>query len=252
MEKKIKITYTTYNDTGRDNYVSTRMVSLEESLRTVALSVINESIGKTNHNWLEEACDDQPIVFYLEGSKDPLQGFGIDYAINKDGSIQFLNGLAPTQHNWTLTEIYELRDNGYIEGDKSGIAIATPEGLGGSYEVAQIMDTIIFIGGAYGGIAAITSAMGIIRAKYSTLIKRWTYMDLRSLYQIRQLLDKKSVWSTDEVKKRLSVNEEFAIKILTKLGYEMSGDRWHLGQSQKSLAIRSKWLAKEKEIEKKQ
>lgn len=254
MERKlkIKVTYLTYDDTGRDQYVATCMVSPDESLRSVALSVINKSMGKTKHNWLKETRDDQSIVFYLEGSdKDPMQGFGIGYGINKDGSIQFLNNYAPLHHNWTLSEIYELRDSEYIEGDKKGIIVATPDGLGaGGAEIALVLQAIIYISGVYGGLGAIGKILGFVRNK--ALLMKWEAMDLRGLHQIRHLLDAKSIWTTDEVKKRLSVSEQFAVNILSKLGYEISGNNWSLGQSQKSLAIRSQWLTKEKEIEERQ
>lgn len=250
MQRKIRITYITYDDKGRDQYTSARTVSLDEPLRAVALSVINESIGKTKHNWIEETHDDQPIVFYLnQSNKDPLQGFGIKYGINPDGSLQFLNEYAPLQHEWTLAEIYELRDNGYIKGSDD-LIIATPEGLGaGGFEIAQILEAIIYIGGVYGGFESIVKAVGYFKNK--SLIIKWRKMDLRGLRQIRALLDEKSVWTTNEVKKRLSVSEQFATKILSKLGYELADNSWHLGQSQKSLAVRNKWLEKEQEIEKK-
>lgn len=248
MQQKIKITYVTYDDKGTDRYISTRTVNSGTPLRRVAISVINESIGKTRHNWLTETYDDQPIVFYLNHSdNDPLQDFGIKYGINSDGSLQFLNEYAPLHHNWSLDEIYELRDSGYIKG-KNDLIIATPEGLGaGAFEVSRVLAALIYIGGIYDGLAAVGAVIGLV--KHRAQIKKWRKMDLRGLRQIRALLDEKSVWTTSEIKKRLSVNEELATKILTKLGYELAGNSWRLGQSQKSLTIRSKWLAKENEIE---
>lgn len=241
----------TYDDQGNDKYVVNRSINLDEPLRALALSVINESIGKTQHNWLEQTDDDQPIVFYLDQSgKDPLQGFGIEYGINQDGTLQFLNDYAPLQHNWTLTEIYELRDCGYIKGNDN-LIIATPEGLGSSgFEIARIIDALIYIGGVYAGFEVIGKTISYINNH--TLIKKWKRMDLRGLHQIRSLIDEKSVWTIDEVKKRLAVNEQLATSILTKLGYEQSGDSWHLAQTKESLDIRGKWLAKEKEIEARQ
>lgn len=250
MHQKIRITYLTYDDEGSDQYTSTRTIGLDEPLRAVALSVINESLGKTKHNWVEETHDDQPIVLYLDQSnKNPLQGFGIKYGINSDDSLQFLNEYAPLRHEWTLAEIYELRDNGYIKGSND-LIIATPGGLGaGGFELAQILEVINYIGGIYGGFESIAKVVGYIKNR--ALIIKWKKMDLRELEQIRALLDEKSVWTTNELKKRLSVNEQFATKILFKLGYELSSNSWRLGQSQQSLANRSKWLAKEQEIEKK-
>lgn len=250
MRRKIGITYVTYDDKGTDQYISNRTVSLDEPLRAIALSVINESIGKTKHNWPKETHDDQPIVFYLDQSgKDPLQGFGIKYGVNPDGSLQFLNEYAPLRHEWTLAEIYELRDNGYIKGNDN-LIIATPEGLGaGGFEIAQILEAIIYIGGVYGGFESMVKVVNYVRNR--ALIIKWRKMDLRGLRPIRTLLDEKSVWTTSEIRKRLSVNEQFAAKILSKLGYELSGNDWRLGQSQKSLDIRSQWLAKEQEIENK-
>lgn len=251
MKRKIKITYVTYDDKGRGQYVSIRTISLDEPLREVALSVISESIGKTKHNWVEQTHDDQPIVFYLDQSdKDPLQGFGIKYGVNQDGTLQFLNDFAPLQHDWTLGEIYELRDSGYIKGNDN-LIIATPEGLGaGGFEIARILEALIYVGGVYGGFEAIGKIVSLI--KDHALIKKWKHMDLRGLHQIRTLVDEKSIWTTAEIKKRLTVSEQLATKILTKLGYELSGEDWHLGQTEESLAIRRKWLAKEKEIEAKQ
>lgn len=251
MRRKIKITYATYDDKGTDQYISNRTVSLDEPLRAIALSVINESIGKTKHNWLEETHDDQPIVLYLDNSgKDPLQGFGIQYGINLDGTLQFLNNYAPLQHEWTLAEIYELRDSGYINGNDN-LLIATPEGLGSDgFEIARIIDMLIYIGGVYAGFEVIAKLICYIKNR--TLIKKWKHMDLRGLHQIRSLMDEKSVWTTDEVKKRLAVSEQLATSILTKLGYQLSGDNWHLAHTKESLDIRNKWLVKEKEIEARQ
>lgn len=248
MQRKIKITYVTFDDNGSDHYVTTRKIRLDEPLRAIALSVIRESLGKTKRNWVEETYDDLPVVFYLDKSnEDPLQGFGIEYGINPDGSLQFLNEYAPLRHEWTLAEIYELRNSGYTKGSDD-LIIATPEGLGAdSFQIAQILEAIIYIGGLYGGFESIAKVVNYIKNR--ALLAKWSTMDLRGLKQIRAFLDEKSIWTTSEVGKRLAVSEQFAIKILSKLGYELSGDSWRLGQSQESLVIRSKWLAKEQEIE---
>ncbi|QQS17404.1 hypothetical protein IPL44_03860 [Candidatus Saccharibacteria bacterium] len=249
MKKDITISYHTYDHNGRDTYSVRRTVDANSGLRESATSVIQESLGKTKYNWLTEVYKDQQIIFFLNNSgHDIYQNFGIQYGINKDGSLKFLTDYSPLRYNWTLSELEELRENGYIDGDLDHITIATPEGLGATGGILpQVLDALIYIGGVYGGIQAIKSPIKAIHGK--VVAKKWSKNNLKSLSQIRELLDMKSIWQTSEVKKRLGVKEDLAIRILTKLGYELTGDKWKLGQSDESLALRSAWLAKEVEIE---
>lgn len=249
MKETLTITYRTYDHKGRDKYSTSRAVDIGQGLREIALSVINEAIGKTKYNWLSETHEDQPIIFFLQDSgHDIYQEFGIRYGINKDGTLRFLSDFAPLHYNWSLAEIKELQEDGYIKGDTSHIVIATPQGLGASGGLMpQVFEALIYIGGIHGGVQALKSPMIAIHSW--AVARRWNKNGLKSLNQIRKLLDEKSVWKTGEVKKRLGVNEEFVNKILTKLGYELSGNAWKLGQSSDALELRNQWLAKETEIE---
>lgn len=224
------------------------LVANQESVREYALLTIQESFNSVSDNLLNGCIsNNQPIVISLDDSVCRA----IQYDIGPDGAILFLSDLDPLNHDWTFGAIFELADFGYLKGNKYVFRISTPGEFGG--------------GGFTGSIKLIYKFLQLLIAlnDVSTFIcKIYRYINLklisRELYnrglryprQLREFFDLKSVWMTDEIKKRLPINSDLVYLIMSNLGYEQIDDKWKLATTEDSAKKRQNWLKIEKEIEK--
>jgi len=264
MEKyTVGVAYDYYSDSGdvgnptvsRGRYTAERSVRPTDSVRNTTLSVIREAIGKGIVVWPESVDEDSPVQIYLESDqiRDAKSGydysrFGIRYGIAKDGSIIILDGYSPLRHDWTFAELEEMVSCKYLDGNPRRLVVGIPEGLGGDGVPAA--DWVGFI-------ADMAALLGLSRAGIRWL---WRLVRLRSIrktvrswqaggieypHQLREFTDTKGVWELAEFKKRLKLDDEWAIFLLTSLGYEPTGNNWKLTHSKSSIKLRKAWLRNE-------
>ena len=77
--------------------------------------------------------------------------------------------------------------------------------------------------------------------------------ELGAIYpaQLREFIDVKAEWTLSEVKTRLKLNEEQAIKLLDALGLEPINNSWRLTQTKNSINKRKRWIVNEKKSKEK-
>ncbi len=187
-------------------------------------------------------------------SKGGHSTFGIKYGLNIDESIVVLEGYEPLHHDWTLSEIAQLVRSGYIKGDINHIYISIPMGLGAPG--AEVFNFIGFLNDSLAlsviGWRALKSISSLWRYReLRKIIKQWQRKNgIRYPRQIREFLEEKGEWRLSEIKKRLSLNEEWALALLDGLGYEPVKNTWRLTQTKHSIKKRKSWMRNEKKYSK--
>jgi hypothetical protein len=231
------------------------------SIRTESLQVIRQAQEEGLTDRRDRAEDDAAVSVYLTNEKvtDALSGydesgFGIKYSLNKDGSLRVLHGYEPLHHDWSLAELEELTEAGYIKGNPYKILVVLPTGLGAAPQ--DLFDWLGFMANVFGigtpSVAVLKDIIGLIRyRKIRKAAEIWTKNGIQYPSQIREFIDTKPGWKLTEVKRRLKLDDEYAIKLLTALGLEPKKDAWQLTHSKKSIANRKKWLSGEKKYIKK-
>lgn len=249
--------YIESTDGDYSKFEARRKVQSTESIRAHSISVIQEAIEHGVKSWTTDVSDDNAIQLYLaeDDVQNPTEGynkhgFGIKYAINKDQSIRILNNYEPLHADWTLSEIQELVNANYIKGDQRHIIIGVPCGLGAGggpmpFEWAGFLIALsapVKLGWKH----ALRTVNLIDRRKIQKIAREWKNNGILYPSTLREFIDVKAEWRLPEVKQRLKLSDEYAIKLLTSLGFEPKGDGWRLTHSKASIENRSKWLTLEK------
>lgn len=260
---RVDITYDSYSydDKGipvRDKYEANRLVDGADSVRVVSMSVISEAMSKGVKvpPWVEHKEHDIPISVYIasdavhdteSGFTD--SGFGIKYTIRQDGSVVILDGYSPLYYDWTFNTLDELVAEGYIKGDSRHIIIGTPGELGGGD--LGIFDWVGFIASLE--VFARFSVAGVRQVRQNAQLRNvrkiaedWQTRGIEYPRHLREFIDTKGVWELAEVKKRLKLNDQYAIKLLTALGYEPVDDLWKMTHSTGSIKKRKAWMRNER------
>ena len=257
MKRRITFIFDNYSSgEPRKLYKVDKILIQNSSIRKVCLSVINDAIKHGLITWTNFVDDSNSVAVYV--SSDAItdahtgwvkSGFGIKYAINRDGSIKVLNGYDPLHQDWTLSEIDELINCKYIEGDSSKLIIALPNGIGASpqdlFDWLGFASNIFQMTGAVGYIF-LKLRLLIVDRKIRRIVDRWIKNGMRYPVQIRDFIDVKGEWKLGEVKKRLKLSDEYSIKLLDALGLEPKGDLWRLTHSDRSINNRKRWIRNEK------
>lgn len=234
-------------------YTISFKIGFGTSMREIALRTI-ELAHEERPECFEKMSSDCPIGIFLKGrsEKERLASpYGIGYDLNNDGSVIFLDGYKPLNHDWTYERIRALNNLGYISGDVDHIIVEIPCGLGGPGEMnfdALLESALVFIG-IISNIEGVLQLMDrlVSRASYHRMVKDFKKNGLYSLKQIRNLLETNKTWKLKKVMKAFSVNRNVALRILRKLGYTSKNGVWCFdNESVESLEMRKQWLAKEK------
>ncbi|MCA9323820.1 hypothetical protein KC992_01830 [Candidatus Saccharibacteria bacterium] len=240
-------------------YISRRHLTPNDSIREAAISVMREAIKNGADVWTKDINNESSISIYLvndeinnAGSGYRNSGFGIKYDLNNSGGIIILDGYGPLQHDWAYSRIIELVELGYIKGDTTKIIVGLPEGLGAGEEIYDFIGFLADVITVVGPSLAVVkySKRKLNHRRIRRIVKKWAKNNIRYPHQIREFIDTKAEWSVGEVKKRLKLNEEYAIKLLSALGYEPVGNSWRLTQSKSSIRIRKNWMRNEKKYQK--
>ncbi|MDQ2972987.1 MAG: hypothetical protein M3Q79_00690 [bacterium] len=250
MSDAYTVKFTFEYDSGK--YTAERQLMSTDSIREASMSVINEALKEGISTWFDAINEETSLSIYLTSEKIQdiksgykHSGFGIKYDLDKDGGVLVLDGFDPLHHDWTLDRILKIVNYGYISEDYKHFIITVPDGLGGGWE--GIFDWIgYFI--TVMEIASYTSrgARSLLNRQVKNVAQAWEENRIKYPKHLRDFIDTKAEWKIDEVKKRLKINEEFAIKLLTSLGLEPKGDSWKLTQSKSSIRRRKLWIRNEK------
>lgn len=242
-------------------YKTNRVLAPNDSIRETAISVINEAAENGVEVYDNGIHGDAEAISIYISSLDiknvhdgwEKSGFGLRYSLNEDGAVRFLNNYDPLRHDWTLSELNEIVAAGYIDGDITTIIVGRPIGLGAAAE--EIFDWLGFISDTFnivvsvGGVGVITKNF-FENLKIRKIVKAWKKNGMKYPQQLRDFIDTKGGWKLDEVKKRLKVDDEHAIKLLQALGLEPKGNEWRLTHSKQSIRNRKNWIRNEKKYTK--
>ncbi len=246
-----------------DKYKATRWVASDDSVRRTMISVIREAItaGVKVHNWVEQAGDDLPLsIYFVSDTVNDAQsgyeksGFGIKYSLNEDGSIVVLDGYAPLHYDWTFGILDKLASEGHVKGDSRRLIVGTPSELGGGelgvfewFGFLASLDTLVRLSRA--GMQNIRE--GVQLRDVRRVAEDWQKRGIEYPHHLREFIDTKGVWDLVVLKRRLRLDDEYAILLLSSLGYEPVRNTWKLTHSKDSIKKRKAWLRNERKYMKK-
>lgn len=261
MKTQIKFIFDNYSSSeNRRLYETERVLGSNDSIRMASLSVANEAIKHGLVDYENEVGDERAIAMYVSSKKITdagtgykESGFGLKYSINKDCTIRILSGYEPLHHDWKLSELEELINDGYIEGDITKLIVVLPTGLG-----AGLQDVFNWVGFLANILQVVTATGGIfmwfkrliVSYKIRKVVRLWQTNGIKYPEQLREFIDTKGEWGLSEIKKRLKLTDEYAIKLLDALGLEPKANSWRLTHSKKSISNRKQWIRNENKYRK--
>ena len=83
------------------------------------------------------------------------------------------------------------------------------------------------------------------------IAEQWKEQGVKYPAKLREFIDVKAEWTLSEVKTRLKLNEEQAIKLLDALGLEPINNSWRITHTNNSINKRKHWIANENKYKKK-
>jgi len=266
------IIWSMFDDRSDHNFIEvSKVIDTNQPLKDVAINILNSlkqpkiNLGPMNiDNDIRLMVEPLPNNVSIKKFIDNDSGFGIKYYINEDGSIRILDKVDNiySQPQLTIDKLDQLSDLGYINYKKDHIVIIVLAGLGASVDIDHLNLEIMIdfvkyvILPGYTIIAAIPKLKKIIlnwRFDKSArkIAEQWKEQGAIYPAQLREFIDVKAEWTLSEVKTRLKLNEEQAIKLLDALGLEPINNSWRLTQTKNSINKRKRWIVNEKKSKEK-
>lgn len=266
------IIWSMFDGMGDHNFIEvSKVIDTNQPLKDVAVNILNSlkqpkiNLGPMNiDNDIRLMVEPLPNNVSIKKFIDNDSGFGIKYYINEDDSIRMLDKVDNiySQPQLTIDKLDQLSDLGYINYKKDHIVIIVLAGLGASVDIDHLNLEIMIdfvkyvILPGYTIITAIPKLKKIIlnwRFDKSArkIAKQWKEQGAIYPAQLREFIDVKAEWTLSEVKTRLKLNEEQAIKLLDALGLEPINNSWRLTQTKNSINKRKRWIANEEKYKKK-
>ncbi len=266
------IIWSMFDGMGDHNFIEvSKVINTNQPLKNVAIEVLNSleqpkiNLGPMNiDNDTHLMIEPLPNNINIKEFVNNYSGFGIKYFINEDDSIRMLDRVdnIHSQPQLTIDKLDQLSDLGYINYKKDHIVIIVLAGLGASVDIDHLnlgimIDFIKYV---------ILPSHTIITAipKIKKIILNWRFdksarkiaeqwKEQGAIYpaQLREFIDVKAEWTLSEVKTRLKLNEEQAIKLLDALGLEPINNSWRLTQTKNSINKRKRWIVNEKKSKEK-
>lgn len=266
------IIWSMFDDRSDHNFIEvSKVIDTNQPLKDVAINILNSlkqpkiNLGPMNiDNDIRLMVEPLPNNVSIKKFIDNDSGFGIKYYINEDGSIRILDKVDNiySQPQLTIDKLDQLSDLGYINYKKDHVVIIVLAGLGASVDIDHLnlgimIDFIKYV---------ILPSHTIITAipKIKKIILNWRFdksarkiaeqwKEQGAIYpaQLREFIDVKAEWTLSEVKTRLKLNEEQAIKLLDALGLEPINNSWRLTQTKNSINKRRRWIVNEKKSKEK-
>ncbi|MFC2317953.1 MAG: hypothetical protein ACFNM5_01965 [Candidatus Saccharibacteria bacterium] len=266
------IIWSMFDGMGDHNFIEvSKVINTNKPLKNVAIEVLNSleqpkiNLGPMNiDNDTHLMIEPLPNNINIKEFVNNYSGFGIKYFINEDDSIRMLDRVdnIHSQPQLTIDKLDQLSDLGYINYKKDHVVIIVLAGLGASVDIDHLnlgimIDFIKYV---------ILPSHTIITAipKIKKIILNWRFdksarkiaeqwKEQGAIYpaQLREFIDVKAEWTLSEVKTRLKLNEEQAIKLLDALGLEPINNSWRLTQTKNSINKRRRWIVNEKKSKEK-
>lgn len=266
------IIWSMFDGMGDHNFIEvSKVINTNKPLKNVAIEVLNSleqpkiNLGPMNiDNDTHLMIEPLPNNINIKEFVNNYSGFGIKYFINEDDSIRMLDRVdnIHSQPQLTIDKLDQLSDLGYINYKKDHVVIIVLAGLGASVDIDHLnlgimIDFIKYV---------ILPSHTIITAipKIKKIILNWRFdksarkiaeqwKEQGAIYpaQLREFIDVKAEWTLSEVKIRLKLNEEQAIKLLDALGLEPINNSWRLTQTKNSINKRRRWIVNEKKSKEK-
>lgn len=266
------IIWSMFDGMGDHNFIEvSKVINTNKPLKNVAIEVLNSleqpkiNLGPMNiDNDTHLMIEPLPNNINIKEFVNNYSGFGIKYFINEDDSIRMLDRVdnIHSQPQLTIDKLDQLSNLGYINYKKDHVVIIVLAGLGASVDIDHLnlgimIDFIKYV---------ILPSHTIITAipKIKKIILNWRFdksarkiaeqwKEQGAIYpaQLREFIDVKAEWTLSEVKTRLKLNEEQAIKLLDALGLEPINNSWRLTQTKNSINKRRRWIVNEKKSKEK-
>ena len=266
------IIWSMFDDRSDHNFIEvSKVIDTNQPLKDVAINILN-SLKQPKINLRPMNIDNdirlmvEPLPNNVSIKKfiDNDSGFGIKYYINEDGSIRILDKVDNiySQPQLTIDKLDQLSDLGYINYKKDHIVIIVLAGLGASVDIDHLNLEIMIDFVKYVILPGYTIITAIPKLK--KIILNWRFdksarkiaeqwKEQGAIYpaQLREFIDVKAEWTLSEVKTRLKLNGEQAIKLLDALGLEPINNSWRLTQTKNSINKRKRWIVNEKKSKEK-
>lgn len=266
------IIWSMFDDRSDHNFIEvSKVIDTNQPLKDVAINILNSlkqpkiNLGPMNiDNDIRLMVEPLPNNVSIKKFIDNDSGFGIKYYINEDGSIRILDKVDNiySQPQLTIDKLDQLSDLGYINYKKDHIVIIVLAGLGASVDIDHLNLEIMIDFVKYVILPGYTIITAIPKLK--KIILNWRFdksarkiaeqwKEQGAIYpaQLREFIDVKAEWTLSEVKTRLKLNEEQAIKLLDTLGLEPINNSWRLTQTKNSINKRKRWIVNEKKSKEK-
>ncbi|KGF77096.1 hypothetical protein [Lactococcus lactis] len=251
--KKIKFIYDTVSHDRPENrktYAFDRMVDENESLRNIAIDIIKIAIKNGyDKNIFEKELESKPGL-QISTNKEVIGKAASSFYFGNNGEVIFLSFYESLEKDWSVSELDYLYEGGYINNNTDIIYIAYPMGLGAGI-VSDLVNIIsshlldVILG------EIVLNGVGIVKTQVKNkkienqiknIAKRLVEKNkLKSLKQLREIIESKESWELDDFKKILTLEEREAIMILDSLGYELSENSWYKSFSAEATGKRERW-----------
>ena len=265
-KRKVTFIIPMFDGRGDHNFIEvSKVIDTNQPLKNVAINILNSlkqpkiNLGPMDiDNDIRLLIEPLPNNVSIKKFINNDSGFGIKYYINKDGSLRILDRAdnIHSQPQLTINDLDQLSNLGYINYKKDHVVIVVLTGLGASVDISHLhleamidfIKSIIPI--IHMAITIIPKLKKIILNWRSDKLARkiaeqWQKQGIRYPAQLREFIDIKAEWTLSEVKTRLKLKEEQAIKLLDSLGLEPMNDSWRLTHTKNSINKRKRWIANE-------
>lgn len=245
-----------YNNT----YKTTREVDEDESIKNIAIAVAVEAAKKVGY-YNEGMTKIDKIFLSLPqiSEENPINNLpNFHFGIN--GEVIFFKDYEKLEYNWTVKELKNMQQEGYIKSDISTLYINFPQlGGGGNLTLNAIidiftnhlLDIVIGYGISYSTVQGKKILQDYKLKEIREIASYWVkHGSMRNIRQLKEFVTSKGNWQLHELSLKLRIKEEYAQVLLLALGYELTGDKYLPSYSDKAIQARKDWDESEVKLRK--
>ncbi len=275
-----------YHISGKshDFFSEKRMVKNDDSMREHANDLIKKALKNNIEGWLSNPNEvkNLPLSFSLldsnikitdelvNGDLSWIWKNGVNYDLDGNGAVIMFSDNSIFAHDWKYKNIVEVSKSGFVSGDPKRVIVYLVDGLGGGGVIVppeiillltqlqgqlmqKVTDYLLTIAIekslSFVGMGAINLIKTFRNSKIRKIAQQWSKNGLKYPYQLREFLELNAEWKLKEIKTRLKLNDQYAIRLLHLLGYEPISNSWSLTQSNYSIKARKNWMKSEKKYQ---
>ncbi|HAZ1132154.1 TPA: hypothetical protein J0V01_002732 [Enterococcus faecium] len=234
-------------------YTTVREVSDYDSVTDIAREIIVEFNNNINGEF-KGITKEMPVgLFFNPESGQKFSETFPDFYFNDKNEVVFLDTIEKLKYNWSLKELTNMKRAGHIKNDISVIYIFIPHGIGGTGQITEIIVNFfiqtlsaVLAGAAVNFIDKDNKIPKILTRKEKEQIQKiasyWVKnQGMESPEQLRTFITKKGNWELKELATNLNIPQEFAMKLLISLGYELSGNKFIPSYTDDAIQHRKIW-----------